>query len=187
MKSKLLLTLLATAFAGVGLTSQQAQASQINGAITFAGGAIFDTNSLATATTVNTFENVTVKSRDGDYAAFLDVGDSVAMAMPYVFVPTTPTPALWSVGGFTFDLTNSVVVLQTSNFLAITGSGTISGNGFDETPGTWSFTSQSPAADGVFSFSAGSSAQGVPEGGSTVALLGLGLVAVAFLRWKAAA
>ncbi|MBA3832136.1 MAG: VPDSG-CTERM sorting domain-containing protein [Chthoniobacterales bacterium] len=187
MKSKLLLTLLATAFAGAGLTTPQAQASQINGAITFAGGAIFDTNSLATATTVNTFENVTVKSRDGDYAAFLDVGDSVAMAMPYVFVPTTPTPALWSVGGFTFDLTNSVVVLQTSNFLAITGSGTISGNGFDATPGTWSFTSQSPAADGVFSFSAGSSAQGVPEGGSTVALLGLGLVAVAFLRWKAAA
>lgn len=84
------------------------------------------------------------------------------------------------------DLANSVVVLQTSSFLAITGSGTISGNGFDATPGTWSFTSQSPSASGVFSFSAGSNAQGVPEGGSTVALLGLGLAGVAMLRRKVA-
>ncbi len=183
---KLVLTLLATSLATVGLTSHQAQASQINGAITFAGGAIFDTNSLATATRVNSFEDVTVMSRDGDFAAFANVGDAVSTTTPYVFVPSTPTPALWSVGGFTFDLANSVVVLQTSGFLAITGSGTISGNGFDATPGTWSFTSQSPSASGVFSFSAGSNAQGVPEGGSTVALLGLGLAGVAMLRRKVA-
>ncbi len=182
----LFITLVATAFAGLGIATPQAQASQINGAITFAGGAIFDTNSLATATRVNTFENVSVMSRDGDFAPFVNVGDAVSTTTPYVFVPSTPTPALWSVGGFTFDLANSVVVLQTSSFLAITGSGTISGNGFDATPGTWSFTAQSPSASGVFSFSAGSNAQGVPEGGSTVALLGLGLAGVALLRRKAA-
>ncbi len=179
---KLALALLATGLVTAGLGSHQAQAAQINGAITFSGGAKYDTNSLATATTVQKFSNVTVQSGDGDFSG-LD-GSSVNMATPYVFVPSTATPALWSVGGFTFDLTSSTVVLQSSSFLLITGTGTISGNGFDPTVGTWSFTSQSPSARGVFSFSSGTDAQGVPDGGTTVSLLGIGLAGVALLRRK---
>ena len=179
---KLVLALVVAGLAATGLASPQAQAGGINGAITFAGGAVYDTNSLATATRVNAFSNVTVMSGDGDFGGL--VGNSVTMATPYIFVPSTPTPALWSVGGFTFDLANSVVVLQNASFLLITGSGTITGNGFDATPGTWSFTSQSPSANGVFSFSSGSCAQGVPEGGTTAALLGIGLIGVGVLRRK---
>lgn len=181
---KLVLALLVAGLAATGLATPQAQAGGVNGVITFAGGAVYDTNSLATATRVNAFSDVTVSSRDGDFASSVTVGDNVTMASPYIFVPSTPTLALWSVGGFTFDLANSVVVLQNASFLLITGSGTISGNGFDATPGTWSFSSQSPAANGVFSFSAVSSAQGVPEGGTTAALLGIGLIGVGVLRRK---
>ena len=47
---KLTLAVLAAALVASG-----AQAAMVNGAITFAGGAKFDTNSLATATRVNTF------------------------------------------------------------------------------------------------------------------------------------
>jgi hypothetical protein len=184
---KLLLTILAAGVVGSAFTAQQAQADMINGAITFAGGAIFDTNSLATATRVDTFRDVTVMSRDNDFEAFTNVGDSVTMAEPWIFTPSTPTPGLWSVGGFTFDLASSTVVLQNSDFLLITGTGTISGNGFDATPGTWSFTSQTPSANGVFSFSAGSDAQGVPDGGTTVALLGVALAGIEIIRRKVAA
>ncbi len=181
--SKIGLAVLAASLFASAVTGQ---AAMIDGAITFAGGAVYDTMSLATATRVNTFSDVVVQSRDGDFAAFVGVGDSVTMASPYIFTPSTPTPGLWSVDGFTYDLLTSTVVLQNSNFLLIEGTGTISGNGFDPTPGTWSFTSQSPAANGVFSFSSGSAAQGVPDGGTTVALLGFALAGIEIVRRKLA-
>src|SRR4029453_9493060 len=165
------------------LVASEAGAVMVDGAITFAGGAKFDTNSLATATRVTLFKSVKVMSEDGDFSAFVNDDDAVAMAVPYIFTPSTPTPALWSVGGFTFDLDGSVVVLQNADFLLISGTGTITGNGFDPTPGTWSFTSQSPKAGGVFSFSS-SDGFAAPDGGSTVALLGLGLTCVWLIRRK---
>jgi hypothetical protein len=176
---KLTLAVLAAAVVTSG-----AQAAMVNGAITLAGGAIFDTDSLATATRVNTFLDVTVMSEDGDFEGFVADEDAVAMAVPYIFIPSTSTPGLWSVGGFTFDLEGSTVVLQNADFLIISGTGTLTGNGFDPTEGIWNFTSQSPSADGVFSFSASGDFNGVPDGGSTVALLGLGLTGVWMIRRK---
>jgi VPDSG-CTERM motif len=176
---KLTLAVLAAA-----LVTSGAQAVMVDGAITFAGGAIFDTDSLATATRVNTFLDVTVQSRDGDFAAFVAVGDDTTMAVPYIFTPSTPTPGLWSVGGFTFDLDGSVVELQNADFLVISGTGTITGNGFDPTSGMWRFSTQEPDAGGVFSFSSSGEFNGVPDGGSTVALLGLGLTGVWLIRRK---
>jgi len=95
---------------------------------------------------------------------------------------------LWQIGGFTFDLTSSTVVSQSATFLDVSGVGTISGNGFDPTPGTWSFNSTQ--ADGssnpTFSFQANSAA--VPEA-SPLALFGmgvLGLIGQQALRRKAA-
>jgi VPDSG-CTERM motif len=66
----------------------------------------------------------------------------------------------------------------------ITGTGTLTGNGFDPTPGAWEFTSQSALGRRhlTFSFSADTSA--VPDGGSAVALLGIALVGVEALRRK---
>ncbi|HET7535064.1 MAG TPA: VPDSG-CTERM sorting domain-containing protein, partial [Candidatus Didemnitutus sp.] len=62
---------------------------------------------------------------------------------------------------------------QGSGFLAVSGTGWVTGNGFDASVGTWSFTTQNGAADGAFSFSAASA---VPDGGYTALLLGLGLL-----------
>lgn len=181
---KLVLAVLAAGLATSAFTSQQAQGAMINGAITMAGGAVYDTVSLATATRVNTFSDVAVMSMDGDFSGFVNVGDSVTMAMPWIFSPSTPTPGLWTVGGFTYDLTSSTVIIQNADFLVISGTGTISGNGFDPTPGVWNFTSQEPDANGVFSFSASGGGTGVPDGGTTVALLGIGLVGIEFMRRK---
>ena len=174
---------LALAVLAAALVTSGAQAAMVDGAITFAGGAKFDTNSLATATRVTLFKNVKVMSEDGDFTGIVSDDDAVTMAVPYIFTPSTATPALWSVDGFTFDLDGSVVVLQNADFLLISGTGTITGNGFDPTPGTWSFTAQSPTADGVFSFSSSDGFR-APDGGSTVALLGLGLTGIWMIRRK---
>jgi hypothetical protein len=163
-------------------------ANAINGMISFAGAVQFDTNSLAGATRVNTWfdsnGNAGFSSvQFGATGAFGGIlaGTQATMAQPWIFNPSTPTPGLWSVGGFTFDLLSSTVVTHTATFLNITGIGTISGNGFDPTAGIWNFTSQTPGGP-IFSFSASSSA--VPDGGSAVALLGLALVGVELLRRK---
>ena len=177
---RMTLAALAAAFVASAF-APQTEAALINGAITFAGGAVYDTMSLATATRVNSFSDVTVQSRDGDFSS-VAVGTSVTMGSPWIFSPSTPTPGLWTVGGFTYDLASATVVFQSADFLSITGTGTISGNGFDPTPGVWNFTSQTPSANGIFSFSAGTSGQGVPDGGTTVALLGLGLAGVELIR-----
>jgi len=175
---------LALAVLAAALVTSGAQAAMVEGAITFAGGAKFDTNSLATATRVTLFKNVKVMSEDGDFTGIVSDDDAVTMAVPYIFTPSTATPGLWSVDGFTFDLDASVVVLQNADFLLISGTGTITGNGFDPTEGTWSFTAQSPSANGVFSFSASGDFNGVPDSGSTVALLGLGLTGIWMVRRK---
>jgi hypothetical protein len=179
--SKLMAWALAIGLLSSALVCQQAQAAGIDGAITIKGGAVFDTGDINTANSVTDFQNTVVESRDGDFVPFVAVGAAVTMAEPWVFDPSTVTAGLWSVGGFTFDLDASTIIFQGFGFLSVEGTGTVSGNGFDPTDGIWRFTSQAPSAAGVFSFSASTA---VPEGGLTVGLLGLALVAVEGLRRK---
>lgn len=86
----------------------------------------------------------------------------------------------WTIDGFSFELT-SVTKGFTNNpdrFLVLDGIGIMSGNGFDSTAGTWSFTGDNSGS--TFSWSAGSSAS-VPEPGM-LALLGIGLAGFAASR-----
>jgi VPDSG-CTERM motif len=193
MKNTLKMTLagLAVGLLSCGLFSQQAQAAQISGDIQFAGEVQFDTNSLATATTVVTwfdvfhnagFSNVT--SATGDFAGIAP-GTQASMPNSWIFNPSTATPGLWSVGGFTFDLLSATVVVQNAKTLSIEGTGIVSGNGFDPTAMDWSFTTQSAGGKTrtTFSFS-GNGVTGVPDGGSAVALLGIALIGIEVLRRK---
>ena len=191
--SKTILAVLATGVLSCGLFSQQAQAALITGNIQFAGEVAFDTNSLATATRVVTWFDVfhnagfsSVTSATGDIALFVSPGDQATMAQPWIFNPSTATAGLWSAGGFTFDLLSSTIVTQNASTLVITGSGTVSGNGFDPTAMDWSLTTQSSGGQTrtTFSFSANGVAVGVPDGGSAIALLGIALIGIEVLRRK---
>ena len=150
-----------------------------------------DTNSLATATKVNIWfddhnnpgHSTVEAGGTGDFAGILP-GTQATMHNGWIFNPSTPTPALWSVGGFTFDLLSSTIVTQNASFLSISGTGIVSGNGFEPTAMDWAFTTQSSGGRThlVFSFSANGTA--VPDGGAAVALLGIALTGVEVLRRK---
>jgi len=188
--TKTILAVLATGVLSCGIFSQQAQATAITGDIQFAGETHFDTNSLATATRVVTWFDVfhnagfsSVTSGTGDFAG-IPPGTSAAMTQPWIFNPSTPTPGLWSVGGFSYDLLTSTIVTQNASTLFITGTGIVSGNGFDPTSMDWSFTTQSAGGNTRTTFSFSANGLAVPDGGSAVALLGLALVGIEVLRRK---
>jgi hypothetical protein len=163
-----------------------AQATPISGTMTFTGRATFDTGSLVTATTVTSFSNTDVMDADG---TFTGISGPATMSAPWVFAPPpgVARPALWSVGGFTFDLAETTGVDRPVTggvqFLIITGVGTIFGPpGFGPTQGIWTFSTQNPAVGGKFSFSAATTA--APDGGTTLTLLGAGLIGLGAYRAK---
>jgi hypothetical protein len=179
MKTSLLKTAGALLLA---LATHCAVAVPITGTLDFAGGATLDSMNLAAATRVVSFQSVFVTPGGVTPGSVLDStinpGDSVTMSAPWVF--GSGLANLWSVGGFTFNLQTSAIVLQNANFLAVTGMGTIVGNGYDATQGTWYFTTQGSSDMPNFSFSATTVASAnVPEGGATVLLLGVTLVGAA--------
>jgi hypothetical protein len=160
-----------------------ASAVPINGSITFAGGLTLGdssnvaTNNIGSATQVLSWVNGTVQSRSGAYSS-IAVNSAVSLAAPWSFnYSGSPIVGFWSVGGFSFDLTSSFLVSNDGTFISAKGFGTLNGpSGYDATAGTWTFTTQSPDAEGIFSFSASSS---VPDGGTTAVLLGVALLGVA--------
>jgi hypothetical protein len=186
--SKTILAVLVTAIVTCGLLSQHAQAVSIKGNITFTGTASLNTNSANTATTVTGWHGFgsgglpQVADHDGDFNGFVTDGDAVTIVFPWAF-NSGAVPNFWSVDGFVFNLTSSSIIAQGSGSVTVAGTGTISGHGFDQTSGTWNFTTQNPSANSRFSFSAAGAA-GVPDGGAGVALLGIALTGVEVLRRK---
>jgi hypothetical protein len=167
------------AVASVGLLSS-AQATPITGMLNISGTANYNAP-IATATQVTLFQDVvTGGANTGSFAGIPSLVP-VTMTSPYIFNPSTPTPALWSVAGFTFDLTATTFLQQSVHGILIEGTGIVAGNGFDPTVGEWSFSQQAGRGTKL-TFSATTSA--VPDGGMTLALLGAGLIGLAAFRAK---
>lgn len=194
------LAFIAVGLAASALVCQQAQATPITGQISFSGNVNVDQlNDLATATRIDHWYNtagtnspLTGKAdvnagATGDFSGIIG-GTQADFFNGYTFSPSTPTPGLWSVGGFTFNLLTSTIISQSSTGLVISGTGTIVSStnpALDATAGTWDFriTNAGGGQNSLFSFAASTSAN-VPDGGSAVALLGLGLAGIEALRRK---
>ena len=163
-------TLSAVCVASFGLFCQQVYADPIEGGIAFGGKVKFNAKSLAKAADVQAWKNPFVMSDSGDFAAFVHQGDAVTLSVPWAFNGTTPPPSPWNAGGFTFDLVSWSIASQSAKLLDITGSGMISGNGFDLTPGTWTFTTSKRrlGTSSQFSFQA----TAVPEPSAVLLMLG---------------
>jgi hypothetical protein len=166
-------SLFTVALLSCGLFYQQVEGALITGNITFAGAVTLDIASAGIATTVTAWSGLAaglpqVQSDDGDFSAFVTPGDGVTFHAPWPFT-SGAIPSFWSVDGFTFDLTSSSITAQVPGAVIVDAVGTISGNSFDSTPGTFHFTTQDPSANALFSFSAASSA--VPEPATMISLL----------------
>jgi len=172
---KKILTLSLFALAAAMAVGTDARATLIDGNITFIGGVVLDNAVFSNATGVSGFTNASVLSVDGNFVPWVADGDAVTFPATWLF-ESGPVAPFWSVGGFSFNLTSSSVSLRNATGIVVDGSGWITGNGFEETAGLWSFSTNTFAAGGKFSFSAASTS--VPDNGASIVLLGLGLVGV---------
>jgi hypothetical protein len=181
---------IATVALGVGGI---AQAVPISGDITFAGGVTLNTSSAGTATEVlswtgpgGTGEPIVI-SDDGSFSGIAP-GSTGTFASPWFF-NSGSVSALFTVGGFTYNLTSSKIIYQGGNpaGVVVDGIGSISGNGLDSEAMEWSFSTSDPSALGVdaavFSFQVAAGTTGtVPDGGTTAMLLGLGVLGLGLLK-----
>ena len=150
------LSVLYAIFAGLFL-STTANAALIDGTIELAGawtpvesdGVTGTTIDLATGIDFSGDQSVVVAS-SGDLSMGLY---TLATMTDFQFNPLSPNPVdVWSVGGFTFSMDSVSIDTQDATALVLTGSGTISGAGFDDTSGTWAFSGQT-ASNITFSWS----------------------------------
>ena len=184
-------TLSLLAALGGALLCQSANAAAITGGISLAGGPVTtDTGNLATATKITGFGVVVTTTASGSYST-VTPGTSVTTTTGFTFNPSlspSPTPNVWSFvfagKTYAFDLYSIQTVAQGtdingSQFLNISGTGILHITGFTDTTGSYIFTANQ--AGGTFSFSSSNGAQ-VPDGGFTLAFLGLALTGVEGLR-----
>jgi PEP-CTERM motif len=184
------MAILAVGLLAVAAFSQKTEAAPINGTIDFGGVVTFDTMSLATATQVKVWQpfqggpsGFSMVLQDSGSFSSITPGTQAAMASPWTFNPSTNTPSLWSVGGFTFNLTSCTIATQNANFLDVEGVGTITStnSSFDPTPGTWSFTSSDANGQNQSTFSFQANSAAVPE---PSALDSLGIGVAGLLGWR---
>lgn len=138
MKNMIKITL-----ACLALVSTAVNAALIDGTLAV-GGAYNATGgtdlSDATDLTINT---VYGNPSSGDFTSTINLmtlpgtGGSASIA---AFLPVTN---FLSIGGWQLDLSTLEIVDQTASVLNLSGTGIMSGNGFDATPVNWSFSSQS--------------------------------------------
>jgi hypothetical protein len=164
----------------------RAEAVPITGDITF-GGILLSALDLRMTTTVDfNPQTALVTSVAGELDSTVNIGSS-ATFNDFQFSPFVPSNPLWTVGGFSFNLTSVTISAHTPLILGLTGAGEVVGNGFDPTPYVWSFNADKSTGDGrsVVAFSATnlSNVAPIPEPGSLL-LLGSGLIGLAWLRRK---
>jgi hypothetical protein len=198
MKTQTLRNLLGVGLLTVVLVSGKSQAAYISGSVDMSGTAILDNTLLGSATSATSFMAVSVGGiPTGAFAG--TAGDSVTWSAFGWNPSTTPVTPLWTYfdGGtgwtYTFDLLTISVDSQDNKFLNLLGSGmlTITGAGspYVATPGQWSFTISNPGggSHANFAFTFANSQTAVPDGGTTLTLLGLGVGAVELIRRRYAA
>ncbi|HEY3760377.1 MAG TPA: VPDSG-CTERM sorting domain-containing protein [Verrucomicrobiae bacterium] len=191
MKNKWLT--LAVAAAAVFSMAGVANAVPVSGDITFAGGVALNTDSAGTATEVTGWTGTggtgspVVISSDGSFSGL--AGSAATFTAPWFF-NSGAVPALWSVGGFTFNLASSSIVFQGGHpaGVLVDGTGTVVAAGFTPTSIDWSFSVSDPSASttfgAIFSFQSANGTTGgsVPDGGTTAMLLGMGILGLGLLK-----
>jgi hypothetical protein len=190
MKNKL--TIIAAVAAVAMAFTTAVQAAPITGTITMTGGAQVNSGSVSSATSVIGWNNTITTSASGSFTGIVN-GTAVSFYSPWTFNSSGLPAAFWTVGGFSFNLTQSIAsapqalgggLYSLSVFIA--GTVTSSNPAYSPTAFIGSFSIQDPGTPGAqgATFSSSISFASVPDSGTTALLLGSALSGLALIRRK---
>ena len=179
-------TLIAVA-AAVGLSTVAAQAALITGAAVISGAAVLDNANptLATSASITIAFGATAT---GDFSPSITAGTPIAFTSPLVNGVTSGL--IWAGGAgpvFTFTATGPITFTGADvNSLGIVANGLVDDGpgGFDATPASFTMA-LTKGVGGYFGFgsvTAADPSNDVPDAGSALLFLGLGLVGVGVSR-----
>ncbi|MEY4917063.1 MAG: motif [Verrucomicrobiota bacterium] len=161
---------------------QAAVATPITGGIGFDGTVQLDSTTVGAATKAIGWSGATVNTASGSFAP---LGNSSALTLtPTWLFNAGPVQNFWSVGGFNFNLSTSAIFSQDAACLNVFLAGNVSGNGYENTAFTGTFQINQQPVNGVTKFSQNYSFNGVPDGGSTILLLGAAMSGLVLIRRK---
>ena len=126
-------------------------------------------------------QNAKVDASSGTLGALMGVGSTLTY-QNFQYDPLLVTNPIWSNGTTSFSLQSISIISEIpGKLLYLFGSGVINTTvqGYDPTPGTWSFSADSSGAS--FAWSSTATTQ-VPDGGTTIALLGASLLGLGAAR-----
>lgn len=179
--------LLSVAAAALAL-SGTAQAALITGTVDFSGGVTLNNANLhsSTGTVANGFLSVVVNNPIPSPTNLGSIanGTPVTMTSSVWLYNSGAIANFWSTAGYTFGLVSSGPAVlgftpQGVPTLSVSGIGIIRASGFDDTTGTWTFSTNGGGnGQAGFSFSS-SQTTNAPDGGSTAVMAGLALVGLA--------
>ncbi len=149
-----------------GINTGIANAALITGSMGITGNYTADPTTL----TLNTATGTSGTGNLGDTVTFGTPGTIVNGVISYD--PFTPVVDVLEIGGWQLDLATLIIdPLSTTEKLKLSGTGLLSGNGFDATSATWTFSAQNAS-----SYSMSINAVPVP---AAVWLFGSGLIGLA--------
>ena len=183
-----MIKILGMAVVVASLMTTTTQAVPITGQVDIQGTAVLDNPILLNATSLLDIVGAKVQSTStGDYEAAGNAGEDVAY-LPFSFNPIggLPVEPLWAFmhngAVYTFDLHSITVDLHTAQVLVLSGNGVLKINdpAYDNTEGNWFLqitAASGKSADAQFIFQSSDYAENqVPDGGSTMILLGSGIL-----------
>ena len=155
----------------VSLMAVNANAALINGSLAIGGAYDATGGADLSNATLLTLDTVGANGASGDIALFVDGTTPAGTGGSVSLDAFSPVNSFVTIGGWQLDLTSLTIDDQTAGVLNLSGAGRLSGNGFDVTDATWSFSSQS-----LTSYSMTVTAVPVP---AAVWLFGSGLIGLA--------
>jgi hypothetical protein len=190
MTSKLVKFLVAAALmASLSMTAQALPS--ITGAISLSGSVLSDNADLTAATTFS-FSGVTVGAASGTTYSGIPTGPVLSPSVtmnPITFRPSPiyPVTPLWDFTylgqDYRFALGVFAVTSSDVNDITLKGLGVLRVPGlFADTDASWILTAQTLGGVTSFTFSSSNAALAVPDGGTTVLLLGAALTGLALIK-----